>query len=122
LKHIPKAVPILKKYRASYYTVVCRFLSLHHISILFTRIPAFNPPASKAASIAALGPDEETGKVTIQGHDAIATIKFPSLEALKAFMESPENKEQLAPDGPRYTSEVKQRVSIGTEWLGIEGG
>jgi hypothetical protein len=37
-------------------------------------------------------------------------------------MESPENKEQLAPDGPRYTSEMKQRVSIGTEWLGIEGG
>ena len=82
----------------------------------------FNSPASKAASIAALGLDEETGKWIIQEHDAIATIKFPDLAALKAFMESPENKEQLAPDGPTYTSETKQRLSIGTECLGIEGG
>jgi hypothetical protein len=89
---------------------------------MLTKAQQFNSPASKAASIEALGLDEETGKAIIQEHDAIATIKFPNLAALKAFMESPENKEQLAPDGPRYTSEVKQRVSIGTEWLGIEGG
>lgn len=43
-------------------------------------------------------------------------------DSLKAFMESAENREQLAPDGPRYTSEVKQRLSIGVEVLNIEGG
>ena len=98
------------------YVIPFRPFSNAHLS------QQFNSPASKAASIAALGLDEETGKWIIQEHDAIATIKFPDLAAFKAFVESPENKEQLAPDGPRYTSEAKQRLSIGTEYLCIEAG
>jgi hypothetical protein len=37
-------------------------------------------------------------------------------------MQSPENKNELAPDGPRYTNEIKQRLSVGVEVLNIEGG
>jgi hypothetical protein len=90
--------------------------------ILITALKQFNSPASCVASIAALGLDEKTADQIIQDHGAIATIKFPDLEALKRFMESKENREQLAPDGPRYTSEVRQKLGVGTEWLAIEGG
>lgn len=128
LKHIPKAVPVLKEYGATYSNGV-RLHSPSHSPILFHNLLSltwilkqFNSPALRAASIAALGLDEETVDRIIQDHDAIATIKFPDMAALKAFMESKENREQLAPDGPRYTSEVRQRLSVGTEWLGIEGG
>jgi hypothetical protein len=37
-------------------------------------------------------------------------------------MDSDENKTILAPDGPRYTSEVKQRLSVGVEVLNLENG
>ncbi|MCJ1408821.1 hypothetical protein MMC19_002898 [Ptychographa xylographoides] len=140
LQHIPKAVPVLQKYGATYYNVVSpstlpfleapvssvppRPLPDHHpTSSAQSCIPQqFNAPSAKTASIAALSLDDSTASRIVLEHDAIATIKFPSVDHLKRFMESPENKECLAPEGPRYTNELKQRLSIGTEWLAIEGG
>ena len=85
-------------------------------------IPAIQLPRLESRHSRTLGLDAATAERIIQENHAIATIKFPDLKALKSFMDSKENKEQLAPDGPRYTSEIKQRVSVGVEWLGIESG
>ncbi|KAH8814875.1 hypothetical protein F5884DRAFT_154206 [Xylogone sp. PMI_703] len=103
-KHIRKATPILLKYGATYYNV------------------QFNPPATQVAAAATLGIDSAVAESVFQPHDAITTIKFPDLASLKNFIESPENKEFLDPDGPRFTNEGARRISIGGEWLGIEGG
>jgi hypothetical protein len=52
----------------------------------------------------------------------LSTIKLTNIEEFKQLLLSPKKKEVLDVDSAIFTSEAKQRFSIGTVYLGMEGG
>lgn len=116
--HCKIAEPVLRKYGATYYSVVllnnpvpllCGYTSANEC--VSSDEQQFNTPNIKTAASDALASPGDMNS----GFHAITTVKFRHMDDLERYWHSRESKEFIQPDGENFIDMQRMKVDVGME-------